>query len=274
MPDHHHRDIASHYSTDGLTDRIIKALRDSDVDLSRLTCDDLSPLDQFHVRGRDATIELASAAGITTGLRVLDIGGGIGGPARILARDYGCYVTVADLTEEYCRTGCYLTELTGLSRRLQFCNANALQLPFPAASFDVVWQQHCSMNIADKHALCREVVRVLKPSGRLALYEILAGNGEVLYPVPWASTPAISHLATIEQMKDALVGSGLAITSWSDHTSQGAEWFHARLANSGTAPRVGLHLLIGDAATVMFRNLLENLRRESVRLVQVVCQRP
>src|SRR5262249_41031485 len=152
--------VAAHYGREGLLESILKALGSAGKDPERLAVDDLVLFDQFHLRGRDATLELFKLAGIGRGDRVLDVGGGIGGPARTLA-SAGCSVTVLDLTEEFCRTGAVLTERVGLASRVAFRHGSALAIPFNDAAFDAVWTQHSSMNIEDKEKLYGEIARVL-----------------------------------------------------------------------------------------------------------------
>lgn len=271
---HNPKAITEHYATAGLAERILAALDDSGVDLKSLTCEYLAPLDQFHVRGKDATLELANAAGVTSRHKIIDIGGGIGGPARTVAAQFGCDVTVVDLTVEYCLAGEVLTLKTGLQDRVRFTPANALDMPFDYATFDIAWQQHSSMNIPDKRALYKEITRILRPGGQLALYEIMAGeSGGVRYPVPWARDPSISYLATTDEMKGALSAAGFEVRSWQDQTELGAEWFRHRLAKAAgqpAPPKLGLHLLVGDVAPIMFKNLLDNLERRSVVIVQAI----
>jgi ubiquinone/menaquinone biosynthesis C-methylase UbiE len=266
--------VTAHYASAGLAERILAALVEAGVDLDTLTPEDLAPLDQFHVRGKDATIELAQAAGVNSKHKIVDVGGGIGGPARTLAAQFGCDFTVVDLTDEYCRAGEVLTMKTGLEHRVRFTPASALDMPFEEESFDLAWQQHSSMNIPDKRMLYKEIARVLRPGGRLALYEIMAGeSGEVRYPVPWARVPSISHLGSPDDMRAAMIESGFTVSSWRDQTDMGAEWFRARLsANAGqpAPPKLGLHLLVGDVAAIMFRNMLDNLERRSVVIVQAI----
>lgn len=268
------KSVTNHYSAAGLAERILGALAETGVHLDTLTPDDLSPLDQFHVRGRDATLELAVAAGITSDHNIVDVGGGIGGPARILAAQFGCDVTVVDLTEEYCRAGEVLTAKTGLHNQVRFTPASALDMPFDNESFDVAWQQHSSMNIPDKKSLYKEVARVLRPGGRLALYEIMAGTaGGVRYPVPWARDPSISFLGSPDEMRTALQEAGFEVRSWIDQTGLGVEWFRARLAAAAgqpSPPKLGLHLLVGNVAPLMLKNMLDNLERRSVVVVRAI----
>jgi ubiquinone/menaquinone biosynthesis C-methylase UbiE len=161
------RALNQHYGRGDLGAAIVAALGAAGKDPNTLTPDDLAPVDQFHIRGQEATLELVRLAELEPGAHVLDVGGGLGGPARTLAVTVGCRVTVLDLTEEYCRVGADLTQRAGLADRVSFRHGDALALPFEAGSFDAVWTQHSSMNIADKEALYREAHRVLRPGGRI-----------------------------------------------------------------------------------------------------------
>ncbi len=191
--------VKAHYtpgSAESLADAFDRALRSWGKEGATLTPGDLAPIDQFHVGGEAATLALAALAGVGATTRVLDVGGGFGGPARTLATRYGCAVTVLDLTEAYCTVGEMLTARCGLSDHVVFRQGDALALPFPDTTFDLVWTQHSSMNIADKRQFYAETYRVLRPGGYLALYEIMAGPQAPLhYPVPWARDATISFLS-------------------------------------------------------------------------------
>lgn len=264
--------IGDHYRRDGLTEAILEALRAAGKDLDSLTPDDLAPVDQFHTRGRAATLDLARLAGITSGMRVLDVGGGIGGPARTLASEFGCSVEVLDLTEEYCRAGAALTAMTALSDRVSFEQGDALDMPYPGESFDLAWTQHSSMNVADKERLYREIRRVLRPGGRLALHEVMAGpNSPVYFPVPWAREPSISHLRPPEAVRALILTSGFSELAWADETASATEWFRERLASAPSgAPQLGLSLLLGPDFPEMFRNQVRNLEEGRIRVIQAV----
>lgn len=268
--------VTDHYTSVGLVERILAALVESGADINTLTPEDLAPLDQFHVRGRDATAELAAAAGIKPKQKIIDVGGGIGGPARLLASHFGCDVTVVDLTEEYCRAGEILTQRTGLQDHVRFCHASALDMPFEDGSFDLAWEQHSSMNIEDKRTLYKEIARVLRPGGHLALYEIMQGESpDVQYPLPWARNESISHLVPPSHIQAALSVAGFRALSWVDQTRLGLEWLRERLAATQASgpPKLGLHLLVGDVAPIMFKNLLGNLERRSVVIIQAILEK-
>lgn len=273
---HYVKSLSAHYSDGDLTGRILDALRAAGKDVAP-TPDDLAPLDQFHIGGKETTRQLAERAGLQPGQTVLDVGGGIGGPARTLASLYDCHVTVLDLTEAYCRAGEMLTELTGLSDRVSFRHGNALDLPIPDEAFDLVWTQHSSMNIEDKERLYAEIHRVLHPGGRLALHEIAAGPVQpVHFPVPWTRDPAFSFLRTPAEIRALLSSSGLAEIVWDDVTPSALAW-NRNLAEktAGSPPRpLGIHVLLGPEMPAMGRNMLRNLAENRIAVIQAVFERP
>jgi sarcosine/dimethylglycine N-methyltransferase len=170
--------VRDHYRATGLTDRLKTALTALGPEDQRLIPQQLGALDQFHTRGLAATAELAQLAGITAGMSVLDVGSGVGGPARFLAATYGCRVTGVDLSEPFVDAARYLTERTGQSGQVSFQTASALELPFEDGRFDVALLQHVAMNIADRARLYREIRRVLKSGGRLATFDVVSNSGE------------------------------------------------------------------------------------------------
>lgn len=269
--------IAQHYGDERLPDRLLTALQTAGLDLDALKPDDLKPIDQFHIGGQPSTRELAQLAGLQPGMHVLDVGGGVGGPARTLASEFGCHVTVLDLSAPFCRAGELLTERTGLGDRVIFQQGDALALPFAADAFDLVWTQHSSMNVPDKRRLYEEIKRVLRPGGRLALHEITAGPLQpVQFPVPWAREPGQSFLMTPEELRNLLGELGFAESVWNDVTADGFAWFRTALERAAArgAPSLGLHLLLGDVFPEMSRNMLRNLAEDRVCIVQAVMDRP
>jgi SAM-dependent methyltransferase len=268
--------IAAHYARQDPTAAILAALQSAGKNIDALEPEDLTPVDQFHSRGRPATLDLAAHAGLAADMRVLDVGGGIGGAARTLAQSFGCEVTVLDLTEAYCRAGEALTARVGLSDRVRFRHGSALDIPFADASFDLVWTQHSSMNVADKARLYGEIARVLRPGARFALHEIMAGpGGPVHFPVPWARTADISHLLAPEPTRQLIASHAMAERVWIDETPGVLAWFEkgAAAAREGKLPPVGLHLLLGPEFGTMFANQVRNLREDRIRVVQAVFER-
>jgi len=269
--------VNAQYGRDGLAAAILAAVRAAGTDPDCLAPADLAPATEFHIGGRAATLELARLAALRPGERVLDVGGGLGGPARTLAGEVGCAVTVLDLTEEYCRAGEQLTARVGLADRVAFRHGDATALPFADGAFDAAWTQHSSMNIADKAALYREAYRVVRPGGRLALHEIMAGPAQpVHFPVPWARDPAISFLRPPEEVRALLAATGFRELAWADVTEASLGFFRERLAalERGALPPVGLHLLLGDDFGPMWANQARNLEEGRIVVVQGVLARP
>jgi SAM-dependent methyltransferase len=271
------RAVNEHYGRSHLGAAILEALRAAGKDIGALTAEDLAPVDHFHSRGLDATRELARLAMLEQGMHVLDVGGGIGGAARILASELGCQVTVLDLTEEYCSVGRELTRRVGLADRIRFEHGSAVDLPFPAAAFDAVWTQHSSMNIEDKHRLYGEICRVLRLGGRLALHEIVAGaRSPIHFPVPWAREVSMSFLSPPSTIRTILAELGFAERAWVDVSIPSLEWFRRRLAatrGAAALPPLGVHLLLGSAFGTMFENQVRNLEESRIAVIQALFER-
>jgi SAM-dependent methyltransferase len=264
--------VEAHYAKPGLLERVKQALALSGLDPEDLRQADLAKLDHFHVGGVDATDALIRLANIQPTDAVLDLGSGIGGPSRHLASTVGCHVTGVDLTDEYCHIATMLASATGLSHLVRYQRGDALATPFEDQSFDVVWTQHAAMNIEHKAGLYREIFRLLKKSGRLALHDVVAGTGPVLYPVPWASRPELSFLITEQDLRTALTGAGFRHIVSQDVTTDGIDAL-ARVAARAGSPGFSLRTLMGDDFPVMIANLMTNLKGGSVRLVQAVYEK-
>jgi ubiquinone/menaquinone biosynthesis C-methylase UbiE len=273
------RSVNSHYGLNDLGTAFIEALRAEGKDPENLSYQDLATADHFHSRGKEATLELAQMADLRPGQSVLDVGGGIGGPARLLAAEFGCVVTVLDLTEEYCRVGEMLTARTGLSDKVTFKVGNALDLPFSDGSFDVVWTQHSSMNIADKERLYSEANRVLRPSGRLSILEIMAGPEQPIHvPVPWADTQEISFLRPEAEMRALIAAAGFKEVAWINLTQKTQEWLEQRAAATAAAgpngpPPLGTHILMRDKSGTSNKNVMDNVAEGRIVFIGAVFDR-
>lgn len=258
--------IASHYGWSGLMETIEQEIRQHGIDPHQVTVDQLAPVDNYHWYRLAGTLALARLTAIAGADRVLDVGGGIGGPARQLAHRFGCRVTVLDLTEDYCAVGETLTTWTRLTDRVSFVRGNALAMPFPDGSFDVVWTQHAAMNIPDKARLYSEVARVVRQGGRLALFDVLAGPLQPIhFPVPWASDQSFSFLLSPEETRALITQAGFCEVSWMTGQELQTELERAS-ADEAVAADVGLdpNLLNGPDAPLMGANVRRNIEEERI----------
>ena len=262
-------DVRTHYGATGLTERLKAALAILGPEDRRLTPDELSSLDQFHTRGLAATAELAQLAAITGAMSVLDIGSGIGGPARFLAATYGCKVTGVDLSAPFVEAARYLTERTGQSGQVSFVSGEALDLPFDDAHFDAVFLQHVAMNVSDRTALYREIRRVLKARGKFATFDVVLNDGDPQYPVPWARTPATSFLLTAAATRAAIEAAGFSTLQARDDTETAKAWI-AQLRASGPPPSPNLGIVMGPHFAELAANLGRNLMQGRLGILTAV----
>jgi sarcosine/dimethylglycine N-methyltransferase len=262
-------DVRDHYRVTGLTERLKTALAALGPEDRPLTARQLASLDQFHTRGLAATAELGKLAGITAGMSVLDVGSGVGGPARFLAATCGCHVTGVDLSEPFVDAARYLTERTGQGGQVSFETASALELPFDSGRFDVALLQHVAMNISDRPRLYREIRRVLKPGGRFATFDVVLTGGEPHYPVPWARTPATSFLLTADATRAAIEPAGLRTLAWHDDTEAAKAWI-AQLRASGPPPSPNLGVVMGPDFARLAANLGRNLMEGRLGILTAV----
>jgi SAM-dependent methyltransferase len=261
--------VRNHYRATGLTERLKAALSAFGSDEQRLTPQQLAGLDQFHTRGLPATVELAKLAGITADMLVLDVGSGVGGPARFLAATYGCKVTGVDLSDPFVDAARYLTERTEQSELVSFEIASAVELPFDDGHFDLVLLQHVAMNIPDRARLYREIRRVLKSSGRFATHDVVLNGGDPHYPVPWARTPATSALLTAPATRKTIESAGFRTLAWQDDSEAANAWF-AQMRASGPPPPPNLGVVMGPDFAQLAANLGRNLMEDRLGILTAV----
>ncbi|PSJ58272.1 class I SAM-dependent methyltransferase [Pseudaminobacter soli (ex Li et al. 2025)] len=269
-------DVARHYSRGALERTILDALRNAGKDIDRLQPSDLSAADEFHLGWRAATAELANDLALSPGMRLLDIGSGIGGPARYFAEQHGVNVIGVDLTEEFVAVATALTARCGLADRVSFVRASALSLPFADGAFERATLIHVGMNIDDKAGAMREIHRVLGQDGIFAVYDVMVmGDGELPYPMPWAETPATSFVETPDAYRQLLEDAGFAIEAERNRREMVLELnrqMREDVARNGPPP-LGLHTVMGAAAPVRVGNLMAALSAGTVAPIQMLARK-
>ena len=262
--------LEAHYSARDIEARILAAVRAAGLDPEqRLSPEALAALDHFHTGGLRASRELVELARIRAEDRVLDIGAGLAGPARLLAAAFGCRVDCLELSADYCAGAALLNRLTDLEERVAVHEGSALAMPFADDSFDVVWMQNVGMNIADKRKLYAEIYRVLRPGGRFAFQEMAAGDTAVSYfPLPWATDPVDNFLVSAEEMRSVLAESGF-IAELLEDTSDAHLSRTTANATPAAANQLGLAVFVDDLGQKA-GNARRSLEEGQVRLVRGV----
>jgi len=271
-------DISAHYGRGDLMGRLRAALLDDGVDPDHATIEALAPYDHFHGRGLEATEELADLLTVAPEDHILDIGSGIGGPARYIARRFGARITGIDLTAEFCEVARQLTQMLGLEDRLDFKQGDATAMPFADASFDGAYSMNVSMNIADKAGFYAEIHRVLRPGGWLVLSELAQGPGGAPdYPTPWARTAESSFLATPQQTREGLEAAGFAVSSLRETTEQSLAYgdrSRAMVERGEKPPHRAVMLIHGEIAAEAMANTARGLAQSRLVPIEIFCRKP
>jgi len=268
--------VSQHYGSAGLSQRIVSALRKAGKSLDSLTIEDLAPLDQFHTRGLAATRELVSFAGVKEGWRILDVGSGLGGPARVFASQMKCHVTGVDITKDFCDAASLLSTLVSLDGVTEFRHADATALPFDDAQFDLALTIQAQMSIEDKERFYAEIFRVLRPGGRFAFQDIMSGpGGEIVLPVPWATARESSFLIPVDELRAILDERGFQVEKLEDISAEALAWRNQQPVAAGLAASpLGLHVVMGEQFRSMQSNQSTNLEQRRVIYVRGVAIKP
>ena len=269
--------IAHHYNSGHLLERISAGLAALGL-TPPIPHDALAPVDEFHIGGRLATEPFIEALDLSPESRVVDLGCGIGGPARYVAATTGAHVTGIDLTPEFVETGRVLTEWTGLSDRVRIIEGSVLDLPLEDGSMDAAYMIHVGMNVADKAGIAKETSRVLKPGSIFAIYDVMQiGEGSMDYPAPWASSPDQSALVSPETYATALEAAGFELTNTIDRTAFAKQFFAdlaAAQAQASGPPPLGLHLVMGDETALKVRHMVRNIERGLIAPIELHARAP
>ena len=266
--------VANHYTHGSLVDAIRDGVHKLGKTLEQIDIDDLAPVDEFHIGGRVATQSFLDQLNIASTHHVLDVGCGLGGGSRYAAQRYGCQVTGVDLTKEYVETGNTLCNWVGLGAQIRLQVEDAIHLSLPNDTFDRAYMMHVGMNIGDKDALARELHRVVRPGGRVGIYDVMqVGEGDLEFPVPWAKTPQGSAVSSPTEYRSALQSTGFDIVVERNRRDFALAFFaelQAKLASAGGPPALGLHILMGETAPVKLKNMIENVSRNLVAPVELI----
>jgi len=270
-----HSAVADHYARECLVVAIRDGLAAMGKTESTVTAEDLSPVDEFHIGGREATRELAGQLALAAGDRVLDIGCGLGGPARQIAADYGCHVTGIDLTRDYVDAGNVLSGWLHLKDRVSLQQGDALALPFADGSLSAAYMLHVGMNIAAKNALFSEVARVLRAGARLGVYDVmLTQGGELPYPLPWAGSAETNAIAAPEEYRDTLFATGFEIVSERNRREVALDYFARQRARAATGTAaLGVQTLMGARRPQMVRNMSESIAAGRIAPIEIIARR-
>ena len=271
------KNIHSYYSPGDLYNKIIEGLGKLGKDLTKVTLDDLHPVDEFHIRGETATRELIELSGFSSDLHILDVGCGIGGSSRRLSHETGCRVTGIDLSDAYIDTAERLTALLNMQERVKFHAASALELPFDDNSFDGIWSLQMNMNVENKLSWLTETCRVLKPGGNAVLYEVCGSkNTPQHFPVPWAQDSSMSFLVPPDAFRELITSAGFEISVWNDKTDLAKQAFAKvqKPVGEPDLPVLGVYMLAGNDIGAKAYNLRRNLEEERVSLIETVALKP
>lgn len=269
--------VANHYAHGSLLAAISEAMHELGKTADSVSVEDLGPVDEFHIGGRLATEGFLDQLDIAADHHVFDVGCGLGGASRFAAQRYGCRVTGIDLTQEYIATGEALSSWVGLGDRIILERGDATAAPHPDGTFDRAYMMHVGMNIADKNALATELYRLLRPGGKLGIYDVMrVSDGDLVFPVPWATNPEGSAVSPPDVYKAALQAAGFRIFAERNRRDFALEFFaqlQEKAASSGGPPPLGLHILMGESAPAKLNNMVANIARGLIAPIELCAEK-
>lgn len=267
------QNIAKHYAHGALESTILGALAAAGKNPETLTAADLAPVDEFHIGGRQATRDLSAQLDLPRGVRVLDVGSGLGGPSRFFSEERGWQVQGIDVTPEYVDVATSLSRRVGLAGATAYRVASALALPFGDRTFDGAYMLHVGMNIADKKTAFAEVHRVLKPGGLFAIYDVMLESvGDFTYPVPWSTEPETNFIASVEAYRRDLSAAGFSVVKERNRRDFALDSFaqmRQRMA-AGGPPAPGLQIAMGATAPQKVANMMGGVQRGLFAPVEII----
>ncbi|QWG17653.1 methyltransferase domain-containing protein [Bradyrhizobium sediminis] len=271
------QDVSDHYTHGGLAAAIRSGIESLGKTINSVTVDDLAPVDEFHIGGRQASEDFLGQLDLSPEKHVLDVGCGLGGAARFVANRYGCRVTGIDLTPEYVETAKVLCRWVGLDNSISLHQGSALAMPFADRAFDRAYMLHVGMNIDDKAKLCSEVSRVLRSNALFGIYDVMkVGDGELTYPVPWATTATSSAVAKPAQYREALEAAGFSVIAERNRRDFALAFFdqlRARTAAADGPPPLGLHILMGRNTPDKVQNMIQNISNGRIAPVELIARK-
>jgi sarcosine/dimethylglycine N-methyltransferase len=266
-------EVQDHWTRKGVLERIDAVLTELGHDPQNLTPEILATVEHLHTGGLATTRDQAEQITLTPDSRVLDIGCGIGGPSRYLAHTYGCRVDGIDLTPELVETGQVLTERCGLAERVTLQLGDALDLAFPDETFDVVWCQNVTMNIADKARFLASAYRVLKPGGLFTSTEFSLGpGGDIIYPVVWAYDASTNYLDPEDVMRAQFDAARFCIREWTNYSDSIVE--RAKQIADQPPNKLANYLVFGEDTPERMRNTQRNLMEKRIIYWMTTAERP
>lgn len=270
-------EVSRHYTHGSLVEALKSGIASLGKTPATITIDDLAPIDEFHIGGREASEQFLDQLKLTAGMTVLDVGCGLGGPARVTASRYGSRVAGIDLTSEFVEAGNTLCRWVGVDRLVTLRQGSALELPFADQSFDAAYMLHVGMNIEDKEKLAAQVARVLRPGCLFGIYDVMrTGPGDLVFPLPWAERPDISAVAAPERYRSALKAAGFEVVSERNRREYALDFFaklRARMAAAGGPPPLGLHVLMGEGRAEKMANMVENISKGRIAPVEMIARK-